>query len=282
VILATWFFLGFLGVNEARRDSSSAFLLYLFWFALLTKLADYLHVVRQSFGVLQLFKRHAAMAFPQWMRRAENAFFITLMVLQVLTYSEGLKANNIGAARFNIANPWSVAGLVIAAGLLVAILYGYALVAASLGTKRRSLLVPFSYFMLQTASASLPVYWSVLYLASLAMHYVEYHVVMYPRVFRSSLRPHSRVDRLADWLRSHKLVFYGLLAAFCYLFMGNGLGQIGKSAGVDTQVTWFLLNLFNGIFLTHFFVEAFVWKFHQPFYRQTLGPLYFPAAKPAT
>ena len=278
LILSIWFLIGFLGINQPAPDSSAAFLTYLFYFALLTKVADYLHVVRQSFGVLQLFKRHVPVPFPRWMRRTENAFFMVLLALQVLTYIEGLKANTINAARFNIHNPYTQLALGVAVLLFLAILTGFALMMRTVPANRRTLLVPFQYFLLQTASACLPIYWSALYLVSLAMHYVEYHVIMYPRVFRAPLDSRAWVDRLSLWFRSHRIVFYVALAGFAYLFMGNGIEHLGRNLPISKNVVWFLLNLFNGIFMTHFFIEAFVWKFGVPFYRQSLGPLYFPPA----
>jgi hypothetical protein len=30
--------------------------------------------------------------------------------------------------------------------------------------------------------------------------------------------------------------------------------------------------------VTHYFIEAFIWKFGNPYYRAALGPLYFPRA----
>jgi hypothetical protein len=36
-----------------------------------------------------------------------------------------------------------------------------------------------------------------------------------------------------------------------------------------------LLALFDGLFVFHYFVEALIWKFGNPFYRSTLGPMYF-------
>ena len=38
--------------------------------------------------------------------------------------------------------------------------------------------------------------------------------------------------------------------------------------------------MMNGIFLFHFFVEAFVWKFGDPYYRGALGGLYAGAKPP--
>jgi hypothetical protein len=41
-----------------------------------------------------------------------------------------------------------------------------------------------------------------------------------------------------------------------------------------------LLALFDGLFVFHYFIEALIWKFRNPFYRATLGPLYFGPAIP--
>src|SRR5262249_46185679 len=149
-------------------------------------------------------------------------------------------------------NPYTQLALGFAVLLFVAILAGYALMTIT-AASRRSLVVPFLYFLLQTASASLPIYWSPLYVASLAMHYVEYHVVMYPRVFQSAASPDRRIDRLSAWFRSHKLVFYVVLGSFAYLFMGNGFEHLSTVLPIRKQITWLLLNLFNGIFMAHFF-----------------------------
>ena len=42
------------------------------------------------------------------------------------------------------------------------------------------------------------------------------------------------------------------------------------------------MNLLSGIFVAHYFVEAFVWKFRNPFYKKTLAPLYFARSSFAT
>jgi hypothetical protein len=49
-------------------------------------------------------------------------------------------------------------------------------------------------------------------------------------------------------------------------------------AGVQSQgqLLWAMTNMFNGIFLAHFFLESFVWKFSTPYFRSALGPTYFP------
>jgi hypothetical protein len=128
--------------------------------------------------------------------------------------------------------------------------------------------------LLQSAAAGVAIYSTALYLFSLAIHYVEYHVLMAPRCFKSPLDQDSLLDRCFDRVRRHKLMFYGLLlgAAGLFTWMTRGLGSAG-----DSHVTYrLLIHVFDGLFVFHYFVEAFIWKFGDPYFRQTLGPLYFP------
>jgi len=48
-----------------------------------------------------------------------------------------------------------------------------------------------------------------LYFATLATHYVEYHVLMFPRCFNSQLDDNNSLDRWFGGLRGHRAVFYG-------------------------------------------------------------------------
>ena len=45
--------------------------------------------------------------------------------------------------------------------------------------------LPLAYLTLQAACAASAVYDTRLYLTALVMHYVEYHAIMWPRLFRS-------------------------------------------------------------------------------------------------
>jgi hypothetical protein len=110
------------------------------------------------------------------------------------------------------------------------------------------------------------------------MHYVEYHVIIYPRLFGSPLDPQSRVDRVAGWVRRHKFVFYVALALLACFVSRELWPAIADRAG-SPGAPWLLFNLLNGIFVTHYFIEAFIWKFREPYYRQSLGPLYFPQSR---
>ena len=50
----------------------------------------------------------------------------------------------------------------------------------------------------------------------------------------------------------------------------------GGGAGPTSSYTA-LVAIFDGLFVFHYFVEMFIWRFSEPYYRQTLGPLYFAA-----
>ena len=52
------------------------------------------------------------------------------------------------------------------------------------------------------------------------------------------------------------------------LYVWDGLSR--------TDGLWLLANLFSGMYVFHYFVEAFIWKFRDPYYRKTLSPIYFP------
>ncbi|MEX0677683.1 MAG: hypothetical protein WD063_11445 [Pirellulales bacterium] len=232
---------------------------------------DFLHFNRQNFGVHQLFKGKSGTLFPAWMRRAEQGYFMTLVVLIFLTF---LAADH----RVDPGNPAFLAALAIACGFFAAILYGYA-TAARKASRPAALVAPLGYLLLQSGAAGLAIYSTALYLFALAIHYVEYHVLMVPRCFKSKLDEDSRLDRWYARLRRHKLVFYAALLAISALYLW--LGRSGATIQ-DSPVTYALvIHVFDGLFVFHYFMEAFIWKFGDPYFRKTLGPLYFPQPAPA-
>ena len=48
-------------------------------------------------------------------------------------------------------------------------------------------------------------------------------------------------------------------------------GLTGRLDGAAYRVA---VHLLDGLFVFDYFLEAFIWKFGNPFYRKTLGPLY--------
>jgi hypothetical protein len=252
------------------------------WFFVAVTAVDYFHAVRQSFGVLQMVKgRSQATRFPRHLARVDNAYFLSLWVLQMMTFINGTQNDFDG--RFEWGSlPVKVVSLV-AAVLFVVAVHGFVTVWRSAGAERSALFAALAYFVLQSASAGLVVYKSRLYFVSLAMHYVEYHVLMVPRCFDAPLDASSAVDRIALWFRRHKVAFYGVvLAVTAVVSSGSLLALGGIKFTRDDHFGWLLVNLLGGIFVAHYFVEAFVWKFRHPFYRETLAPLYFarPDASP--
>lgn len=240
---------------------------FLFYFVMFV---NFLHVSRQSFGVLQLFKRDARASRAESLRSLENLFFIALVLGQFMTFAGGgaYDASSLG-----------VVGTSLLTAVLFAIVFGAHAAALRRGVGRVGR-VPLVYFTLQAIAGALVVYRSEFVNIALAMHYVEYHVVMMPRLFHSPVERTSRVDRLRGALGKVPILFYaGLLAVAWGIWFGQRT-TLYLDPEAATLPMRLLVHSLDGIFLFHFFIEAFLWKFSTPHYRETLGPLYFaPAAR---
>jgi hypothetical protein len=230
---------------------------------------DFQHFNRQSFGVFQLFKGPSR-AFPKWLRHVENCYFMGLTLLLFLSFQSG--------GRFDGNNLYTRLALVPVGICLLILLAGYVRAWRQVANSS-SLIAPLAYFVLQSLSAFLAIANVALYLCCLAMHYVEYHVLMVPRCFHTPLDPRSRIDRFFAGLRRRPVAFYAALlglAAVITACTWIGMGVLIEREGGSPQASYaLLLSVFDGLFVFHYFVESLIWKFSDPHYRQTLSPLYF-------
>ena len=257
-------------------------------FRLTIRAVDFQHFSRQSFGVMQLFKARAGARFPAWQRRAEYWFAWAVVAVLLVTYLRGGRLDTEVHPGL-IAAHWLFAGIL--AGLGLTILAGIVVTARTADRPGR-LLAPAAYFILQAGSALLAAYSTALYGIALAMHYVEYHVLMLPRCFDTPLDSRKWPDRFFAALRKNRVIFYAVLIMVAYgvakltgltTSMDNAMAAMlagmwksyGGGTGPVSSYTA-LLAIFDGLFVFHYFVEMFVWRFSEPHYRQTLGPLYFP------
>lgn len=80
-------------------------------------------------------------------------------------------------------------------------------------------------------------------------------------------REHA-LDRLFAALRANRFAFYGGLVIIAALFM-----VARKSTEVAGGPMTFYM--FDALFVFHYFIESYIWRFRVPHYRQMLGPLYF-------
>jgi hypothetical protein len=241
--------------------------------SIVVPLATYTHLGRQSFGVLQILKRQAGLKYPVRSRQLEQTFFFVLPALQAET-------TFIGEGRFAAHHPLVWITVAVAATLFIAIVVLAVRARRSKPEAPGAVAVPLGYFLIQTMSQCLSVANMRLYLAGDAVHYAEYHTIMYPRLMRSPLGT-SSVDRAMALIRRSPALFYAVLlggSAVAVAFFGD---HFGLRTWVDRGPLPFsvVMNMLNGIFLFHFFVEAFIWRFSNPFYRESLTGLYFP--KPA-
>ncbi|MFQ5416911.1 MAG: tetratricopeptide repeat protein [Myxococcota bacterium] len=239
------------------RTTFPAFSLYFFG---AIRFFDFFHVGRQSFGMLQIFRRPLQGRSPSWLRRGENVFFIGMAAMQWETF--------VLNGRFRPDLIYVSLPAIAMAALFCSIVASY-LVGEQRSRSGGRPWVPLAYFVMQALCAASAVYDIRLYLTALAMHYVEYHVIMMPRCFRAEIDPERWVDRFYARVRRHGPVFFSVLLVVLVVFE--------MRHHVDTQsfTATFLVHIFDGIFFMHYFVDAFLWKFHKPYYKETLTPLYF-------
>ncbi|MCO4745919.1 MAG: hypothetical protein KC912_14085 [Proteobacteria bacterium] len=233
--------------------------------AYVLRIANYGHVGRQSFGVLQLFKGQARGQSPAWTKNWENGFFLVMAGLQVHTSFAG----------GTIALEQPLVKLV-AAGLgvlFVVLLFAHVRAAQVSGLRAQRVVV--AYFIIQALCSALAAAYTLLYAATLAVHYVEYHVIMQPRLFRLPLDTRFGLDRVMAFFRGRQLAFYLVLILLAFIATGWGRLTAAVFPTDPGAVTRLAIHAFDGLALFHFVTDGFLWKFRQPFVRQQLGPLYF-------
>jgi hypothetical protein len=233
------------------------------YFFALVRLLDFFHVGRQSFGMLQRWKRRLR-DVPSWTRGAENVFFVGAAAMQWQTFWVG---GSFPSDRIESLLPAAVL-----MALFVSVAFVYARQVAAGGGRPARL--GLTYFVIQAICSAAAIYQTWLYLTVLAVHYLEYHVIMYPRCFGRVESPgaESKRGKWLAWLRTRPLVFYAFLAPLLLAF------ELRNSIQPGSRPLTFLIHIFDGIFIAHYVLDAFLWRFGNPFYRQLLGPLYFETA----
>jgi hypothetical protein len=273
----------------------------LFVFALI-RLMDFNHLNRQSFGVLQFFKLQSELNYPATIRRWEMIYFNLWTLLLFTTYLSGgtspfLQGEgplHLGILEMpvygRILLPIDILqfislGLGIAIGLVFLYLnWNYR--QARRGHIDLGVDKPLFYLVVQSFSPLLGVISLWFYMATTAIHHLEYHLLMIPRCFQIQLDETSRVDRFFGWLRSNPIRFYSIvifIAGLATLFIGAGMGAMGMiDSTSDRPIPLIaLIAIFDGLFVFHYLIDGFIWRFSDPHYRSTLAGLYF-APKPKT
>lgn len=237
-----------------------------FWMFMFIRGIDKYHVLRQSFGVFEMMKTQVNLRYVMWSKNLARAFFMSMFLVQFHTASN---------ARVFEATPLSV-GLSIAAGVFFIALMGVLVHRASTVPRedRAYALIPIAYLIVQGICATLVAYKTIFYIASLALHYVEYHLLMRPRVF-SNLDEGSAVDKPLLWLKKRQWVFWvGLIATSLFVGLGPTIANdFEHPLGGSGWVFWLFVVQTN-VALLHFYVDALLWRFKHPYFRKTLLPLY--------
>ncbi|MEQ9500690.1 MAG: hypothetical protein RIT81_27715 [Deltaproteobacteria bacterium] len=246
----------------------SAVAIFGFWLFLGLRGLDFYHVVRQSFGVLELTKGQAKLKIPPHTKVMAKALFMTFFCLQMHTFMSG---------KTFTAEPLSVGLCVVAGALFLGLLAYYVRNLLAVGAEDRSYaLIPIAYLVCQGSCAALAVWRTEFYLAALGMHYMEYHILMQPRVFANLREDESVGDRLMGMFKRNQWVFYvGLIALSVFIYCGPRVANgFEHPLGGSGWIYWvFVIQSIIGSL--HFYVDSLLWRFSNPFYRKTLGPLYF-------
>ena len=266
---------------------------------------DFFHLNRQTFGVLQMFKGRTKAKFSLTVRRLENNYLIAFVFVLMITFLSGgvcpliqeggpLSLLNLGTIldmprTFNLAilqAAWLATSLICIT--LFAMIVRAHRAMAKANPQSRGFGPALAYLILQSFGAAMAALYLPLYLATLAIHYVEYHVLMVPRCFHCPLDQRSRIDRVYGWLRERPVLFCVVVLSLAALVTRGAMVGMNAAMGapildLTTPVSYLvLIALFDGIFVFHYFVEMFIWKFSDPHFRKMLAGLYFtPAAKPS-
>jgi hypothetical protein len=210
------------------------------------RFANYRHLTRQAYGVSRVLGRSHGLKAPQWLPIAEHGLLSFLTLLMFLTFLYG------GSFTWE---PILVKATIAVCALFGAIVAaGYAR-AASDTDPPSSVAAPAAYLALQILSIALAVYRTELYVATLAMHYVEYHVLMIPRCFDTKLHTERQPDLFLAALRANRSSFYGAIVVFALLFKAASKAATEIGGGPLT------LYMFDALFVFHYFVESFIWQF---------------------
>lgn len=262
------------------------------------RMFDFFHLNRQTFGVLQMFKGRTRCQYPPSLRTKENRYLLAFVALLMATFLSGgvcpilqaggplslatLEPIKDTTRHFELSilqYAWLIIALTVAALGLPVIREHYAMIRKH--ADNSSLRSALMYMVLQSLGVVMAALYLPLYLATLAIHYVEYHVLMVPRCFRTPLDGTSRIDRAYGWLRDRPILFCIAVLGLAALVTGGSIAGMGAAMGApitdfSSPISYLvLIALFDGIFVFHYFVEMFIWKFSDSHFRKQLSGLYF-------
>lgn len=279
-ILMSFYVIGVLQLN-ARWP------LFAIGLGIVIRVLDFNHLNRQTYGVYQMFKARTGLRPPAAIKKVEQAYLFSLTALMLTTFLAG------GVCPLPAIRRWSGVALIAKPGqpilsltvlqpvfvVLAWLTFGLAVVNVTLlvrawkaGGQPRGIGEAFGYIGVQTGAALFAVVSFPLYFATLATHYVEYHVLMYPRCFKCRLNETKGLDRWFGRLRRNTIVFYGAIVLVA------GIVLVLRAASGSPALTLpyrAVVSIFDGLFVFHYFVEMLIWRFSDPFFRKTLGSLYF-------
>lgn len=251
-------------------------------FALTVRAADFVHVQRQSYGVLQLLKGSTGLKFSGASKTLEKIFFPLMALAAWITLTRALGTNphrvwqGLATSRLYqvVSNEWVLWSILVVAAAVFLMALGKLIESRGTEGSPRQRYSPIVYFVLQSAAVTLAVIDFRLYAVGLAMHYTEYHLLVYQRSFKAkgsafrdtSCPPGRRIALVLGFY----VVLVGVSVMFA--FMPKGFSEEVPEGNL---IGFSMNNVFLTVIIFHFYIDALIWRFRKPFYRETLGPVYF-------
>jgi len=239
---------------------------------------DILHVQRQSYGVLQLLKGSTGLKFTDISKSLEKLFFPLMALAAWITFVKTLKAGDAqhwGSIKSSpfldyVTAPWLTWMILgFAAGIFLIALTKLLAASQSEGSFRQKYSPP-CYFFLQSVAVLLAVIDYRLYAVGAAMHYVEYHFLVYQRSFKAEGSAFEDAGSPRYRRIIVKTSFYLVLIAITALFT-----FYPQTLARNWVLTPVFISVFMAVQVFHYYIDTLLWRFRKPFYRQTLGPVYF-------
>ena len=256
-------------------------------FSAVVQFLNFNHLNRQTFGVYQMFKARTGLRLSPKTKKFDQGFLFCLTMMLWMTFlGGGICPLLQSPGWFGLQGtaplaapmvPVAILKVVFAVTALIALACAIASVTLLLrawngGGRPDGVLESLCYLGIQTVAACVGVANFSYFFVTQPTHSVEYHVLMHPRCFRSALNEKSGLDRWFARLRSNWVLFYGMvvLAGLIVMFCL----AVNRLPAVPLPYRA-IVSIFEGLFVFHYFVEMLIWRFSDPFFRKTLGGLYF-------
>ena len=237
----------------------------------------YQHIGMQNYGILQIYRMRSGVAVDPSAARFEKAIFYTIIIaVAVHNHLLPTLSGRVGYASAATASTLDGAFFVVLAGLVAIYLVR--------GFRRGGFTLPALLYLAVSLAAMIqwPFYRDLpagsWFLVFNGHHSVAYLGLLFMMGWNrrepgAPLTPGRACAEYAKFIAP--LVGFALV-----LLIGVVVYSSARATVLDTEYAGGSLEVLLGFFVTHYYVEAMVWKFRNPHVRRTTLPLLRPPGAP--